>query len=480
MDRKIKPNHNAMLGRVSQSEADPFDRLPAGQSTFVSPQDLQPRTAVAQSAGQQAKAEAQVPSAGEIPFEPARRDKPPVATISDVCAGLRREGIAGVLAYDEFANELVVTTTNRWHLPVGEISDEHVNTIAMLVEQQNFSVTAKTVYQAIATMATKNRIHLVRDRLSGLKWKQKKLIDTWLPDALGLAADSGEYGYLSAIGTKWLLGAVARVLNTSPDGVALPATLVFSSVHSVQNVLEALAVLGGSAFSDSMGLGSLTRAKPLQDPAWIVALQDFADFVVKEPLRGFLAARTDVYRAAHDSRARKYARGFVPVGVTRDTEYLKLGEGLHLWPVNLGDDGFNVEWLRKNRGQLLAEAVHRYRQGERLDFDPVKERTIIDQIEAQRSERQFVDLFEEIITRYLMNINRNYKPDQPRTGWVRMANILEACNVPPAERLKSGPGTPAHRAGRILRRLGWVNLKGKTYREEGFGGVVWVNTKWEM
>ncbi|MGF6239772.1 putative P-loop ATPase [Paraburkholderia sp. GAS38] len=404
-----------------------------------------------------------------LPLELSGKDGP--ATISDVCVFLRLNGISEVLAYDEFANKLVVLATDKWGLPVGEISDELVVSIVILMQQVDITVTANGVRAAVAKVARETRMHLVRDKLNGLNWRGKSRgksrVNTWLPRVLGVAADDPDYDYLCAVGKKWLLGMVARALSTDPGGIALPATLVFSSTRNTANVLEALAVLGGAAFSDSLTPGDLKHANPLHSPAWIVALFDFAEFVEKESLRSFLAATTDTYQATHDSKARRHARGFVPVGVTRDTEYLKQAEGYHLWPVNVVGDGFNMEWLRENRGQLLAEAVHRYRQGERWEFDPVEDRAIIDQLKVQRSARQYADSWEEAIERYLDNVSRNYRMDRPSTGWVRMADILEAVGVSKSERLEQ---RHMRRAGRIMRQLGWENKKGATYG----GGVVWV------
>ena len=127
----IKPRDRRTLVKA------PLARTPEKKPDRVSRTSPETRTPV----------EKPVPAAtGErpkLPLELYEKDSP--ATISDVCVFLRLNGISEVLAYDEFANKLVVLATDKWGLPVGEISDELVVSIVILMQQVDITVTANGV-----------------------------------------------------------------------------------------------------------------------------------------------------------------------------------------------------------------------------------------------------------------------------------------------------------------------------------------------
>jgi predicted P-loop ATPase len=148
------------------------------------------------------------------------------------------------------------------------------------------------------------------------------------------------------------------------------------------------------------------------------------------------------------------------VGTTNKSLYLRDETGnRRFWSVKTGV--INLEGLRRDRDQLFAEAVHRFRAGEPWWPDPEFEHTVI----APEQEKRFEpDVWEEPISRYLDRLH------EPKTTMLQVA--LHALGyeaerpLMPANRDAPQParGTPINRLtiadqrriAAVLTHLGWV------------------------
>jgi putative DNA primase/helicase len=77
-------------------------------------------------------------------------------------------------------------------------------------------------------------------------------------------------------------------------------------------------------------------------------------------MKAIITTQVDKYRAPYERASIDYPRRCVFAMTTNQEEYLKDETGNRRWlPVKLVFQEANIEWLKKNRDQLLAEAFHR-------------------------------------------------------------------------------------------------------------------------
>ena len=121
--------------------------------------------------------------------------------------------------------------------------------------------------------------------------------------------------------------------------------------------------------------------------AWLIELGELSSIKRSdvEQVKAYLSKQVDIYRAAYGRRVSEHPRQCVFCGTTNETLFLKGDNGnRRFWviPVNAALRKYHNwhEALTRDRDQLWAEAVHYYKQGERLYLS--------DELEAQAKQRQ--------------------------------------------------------------------------------------------
>jgi putative DNA primase/helicase len=145
----------------------------------------------------------------------------------------------------------------------------------------------------------------------------------------------------------------------------------------------------------------------------------------------------------------------VLVGTTNQLEYFKDSTGnRRFWPIKcIGS--MELDALREMREQLFAEAVHRYRSGERR-FPSREEQT--DVIGPEQESREIGDAWDEGIHHYLASGDATgLKPDQrnPYPG-VSVYDVLVHGLKIDAGKLTKDMMT---RVGIAMRKMGWEKVE---------------------
>ena len=108
-------------------------------------------------------------------------------------------------------------------------------------------------------------------------------------------------------------------------------------------------------------------------------------------LKALITTQYDKFRAPYERYVQTHPRRCVFAMTTNQTEYLKDETGNRRWlPVAVNGDA-NIEWLRSNRDQLLAEALYR--------VEVLKENTyeFPDEVLEEQARRQVSDPNQERI-----------------------------------------------------------------------------------
>jgi len=94
-------------------------------------------------------------------------------------------------------------------------------------------------------------------------------------------------------------------------------------------------------------------------------------------LKAIITMQSDKYRPPYERSSQDFPRRCVFAMTTNESEYLKDDTGNRRWlPVTLVFPEADVEWLEKNREQLLAEAYHRVVPLKETVYELPKEETL--------------------------------------------------------------------------------------------------------
>jgi predicted P-loop ATPase len=292
--------------------------------------------------------------------ELARSDKGKIlANFSNALIALRlAPEWRGVLAYNEFALEPGMRRPPPWGGPAGPWSDYQDSRLIEWLETQGIRISDTHATRAAITVARENPYHPVREYLTGLKWDGVARIDDWLTMYLGVEPSD----YVRAVGAKWLISGAARAFD---PGCKADHALIFEGMQG-KGKSTALEILGGEFYSDDIAeLGTKDAALGTAG-AWIIELSELDAMRRVEVSRtnSFVSRRVDRFRPPYGRHYVRMPRGCIFGGSVNQAHYLKDDSGgRRFWPVKCGER-LNLEWLRRDRDQLWAEATVRYRQHE--------------------------------------------------------------------------------------------------------------------
>jgi predicted P-loop ATPase len=255
----------------------------------------------------------------------------------------------GVLAFNEFAFGTVALKPAPWGIvPRGEWTDNEDRLAAEWLQKQGILVSVDVAGQAAQTAARYHSIHPVKAYLHGLKWDGVQRVDTWLSAYVG--AEGTEYA--SAVGSRWLISAVARIFR---PGAKADCCLILEGPQGIRKS-TALRTLAGEFFTDELAdLGSKDAAMQTRG-VWIIELSELDSLSHSEVARikAFMSRTTDRFRPPYGMRLVESPRQCVFAGTVNHSTYLPdETAGRRFLPITCGR--IDVEALVRDRDQLWAE-----------------------------------------------------------------------------------------------------------------------------
>ena len=281
------------------------------------------------------------------------------------------ERFAGLLSYNEFTDSVMVMRRPPWDEGTEDstprpIRDDDFFMLAAHLEYCDISASKETAADAAVRVAKENAINPPREYLGRLKWDGRPRLDNWLTYYLG--ADEQPAEYLALVGSKWLIGAVSRVFE---PGCKFDSVLILEGKQGLGKsmVLRSLATFNGQDFFlDSVGdIRSKDTLMTMQGKL-IVEIAELASFrkSENEEIKAFITRQIDEYRPPYGRTVVRRPRYFVLAGSTNELDegYLTDDTGnRRYWPVKC--KSIDAASMSRDAEQLWAEAVHRYRAGER-------------------------------------------------------------------------------------------------------------------
>lgn len=303
------------------------------------------------------------PGPNVVPFWKYRlilnNEEKPRALLANAIAAFREAPEwQNVLWRDEFAQRTVMCSPAPW---IGEdaafsprpwTAADDIRAAEWL-QWEGIHVNEKTAATAVEAVANGRAFHPVRDYLNGLRWDRRPRLDRWLTYYLGV----DDAAYVRAVGTRWMISAVARVFQ---PGCKADCALILEGKQGIGKS-TALKVLGGEWFTDELAdFGSKDAALQVRG-VWIIEIAELATLGRSEvgAIKAFMSRAVDRFRELYATRATETPRQCVFAGTSNTSEWQKDETGgRRFWPVVC--TGIDVEALARDRDQLWAEAKARF------------------------------------------------------------------------------------------------------------------------
>ncbi|MFN0164985.1 MAG: VapE domain-containing protein [Bryobacteraceae bacterium] len=343
----------------------------------------------------------------------------------------------GVLAHDEFKMRTVTRKPSPWGTAAGNWTDIDDLRTAEWLQHHGVLVSPDVASQAAEAVARETTYHPVREYLESLNWDRRPRLDAWPAFYLGVELTC----YTGAVGSRFMISAVARIFQPGAKADCVPI------VEGPQGIGKSRAVraLFGPWVTDD--LPDLTEPK---DSAlatlgvWCIEMSELDSLTPAESARikAFVSRATDRFRPPYARRLIESPRQCVFVGTTNYSTYLRDETGARrFWPITAGK--IDLAALDRDRDQLWAEALTRYRAGEAWWLDTEE---LTEEATEEQRDRYSADPWQEPIERYLLGIGDS----------VATADILRD-----GLRLVESQWTRAEamRVGSCLRLLGWTRFK---------------------
>lgn len=230
---------------------------------------------------------------------------------------------------------------------------------------KHYQLTGKQALLDAADLAMSQRtFHPVREWLESLEWDGIERLDTMLMDYLG-AEDNP---LTRAMTRKHFTAAVARVMR---PGCKYDYILTLIGPQGIGKS-TLVRIMGGEWFDDS--LTSIEGKEGMEQirGKWLIEFGELTNYKksTSEAYKAFISKQEDSYRPAYGRKVEVYPRQCVFFATTNEPAFLKGDTGnRRFWTVECDRDIIVRDvWeeLPQERDQIWAEAVHRFREGEKL------------------------------------------------------------------------------------------------------------------
>jgi putative DNA primase/helicase len=385
------------------------------------------------------------PETGEIDARPQldlvlMPNGTPIMNLDNVVRAIESDpNLRGKIWYDEFLDTIMTT----WQGEARQWKDAD-DVLLQLYMQRHVGLTRiglQTCHDAAVVAAFHDTRNECKDWLKSLAWDGVRRLSYLMSEGLG----APENAYTDAVGRCWVMSMVARVFR---PGCKVDTVPVLEGTQGAGKS-TALRILGGKWFTECHENVTHKDFYEVLKGHMLVEIAEMHSFTRAEVerIKGIISCQMDRYRKSYGRNTENHPRQTVLACTTNRDDWQRDETGARrFWPVRCGN--VNHDWLRDNRDQLFAEAVHLFNDGGSWWDVPMDLQN--EEVESRRDS----DSWESVIGGWLWNQNR------PTTS-----EILSDC-------LKIEIGRhdqiAQKRVGRVMRVLGWRTVITKSTNGRSF------------
>ena len=377
---------------------------------------------------------------------------------------------AGVLGYNEFTGGHVVIRQGPYPvtaLPGQELEDHFDTEVVRWFERERLMIKPEVARRTVDRMARMNSFHPVRDYLRGLPpWDGRNRMESWLFDYCGVDPGTTESPniFAPAVGKMFLISAVARIFE---PGCKADHMLMLEGKTGIGKSTAVKILAGEEFFTDQLSdLGSQNASMQIRG-IWIAEIAELhalskAD---RDAAKIFFSKQFERFRLPYGKRITTFQRQCVFIGTTESSEWNTDERGARrYWPIWCNGK-VDLTGLRQDRDQIWAEALHRYRMGEKWH---IEDPAVLAMAEREQAARYAADVWQEHAVRaaeecFIQNGHRG----------VAISEVLSMLKVP----LERQDRPQANRVTACLRFAKWtrsqVRMDGKR------AGLYYPPTGWD-
>jgi hypothetical protein len=293
----------------------------------------------------------------------------------------------GCIRYDTFYSNIFIYDEGEWR------AWKNSDSVVMMMYMQRFfglsKISKEQVQYAALTVALHNLCNAPKDWMETLKWDGTPRLDRMLTTYY--MADENEY--TKAVGKNFMIGMVARIYE---PGCKQDCMMILEGAQGNFKTTS-LEVLGGKWYSTASASPDNKDFFVNLRGCMIVEIKELDNFRKADAtlIKKILDTPYDDYRPPYGMVNERFLRQSIFVGTTNEKEYLKDNTGARrFYPIMT--HAVKLEDIKRDRDQLFAEAVVRYKAKESWWEVPVEEC-----LEQQES-RRMMDMWEEVISEYLL------------------------------------------------------------------------------
>lgn len=310
--------------------------------------------------------------------------------------------IKGLFRYNEFDGKKYIFDSLPWRKikkpePVKNVDFSGIRNYMETI----YSITGNSkIDDALALEFEKYTYHPVREYLENLEWDGTERIDKLLIEYFG--ADDIEYTREAM--RKFLTAGVARIFSPG-----IKYDLVLTLVGHQGSYKSTFAKkLGRQWFSDSFNTVHGKEALEQIQGAWVIEMAELSGLrkAEVEATKHFISKQEDTFRPAYGRTSETYPRQCVFIATTNNKDFLKDPSGNRRFiPVDVNPHlvtkSVKDDLTEQEVGQIWAEAVELYRNGENLYMSPQAEAQAKIEQKKHSSTDERLGLIEEYLNRKL-------------------------------------------------------------------------------
>lgn len=286
-------------------------------------------------------------------------------------AALRKApALSQCLGFSELTNAPTTMQAWPWRDKTGAIADsDDLRLGDWLSKTYGLRAASRAALaESMDTVADERRFHPIRDWLDDQHWDGKARLEKWLMHVLQIDPANitpRQRRYFEMVGRFILMGHVARVMS---PGCKFDYSVVLEGLTGRGKSTMVKVLVGAEYFSDThFDIGNGKDGMEQLEGLWAYELAELTAFrkADSEQVKQFFSSTVDRFRGAYGKFVQPHPRQCVIWCTTNKRQYLyDLTGNRRFWPIWI-EKPLLVEWLAKWRGQLFAEALHRFKLGER-------------------------------------------------------------------------------------------------------------------